>query len=75
MRESISSLPALFPGQSPTHGQDRLAWWDVFAPGGANERQFSFEEAQASSSNTLPNSRPIWAISPVVAFDRGLDRR
>ncbi len=46
----VDSLPAFrgyFHAKARLMGKERLAWWDLFAPAGKNERQFGWPETRA----------------------------
>jgi pepF/M3 family oligoendopeptidase len=46
MRESFPMFQRYFHGKARRLGKKQLAWWDLFAPVGAAERRFTYEEAR-----------------------------
>ena len=46
MRESFPTFRHYFHAKARRLGKERLDWWDLFAPSGASERRFSFNEAR-----------------------------
>jgi len=46
MRESFPMFRKYFQAKARRLGKERMAWWDLFAPVGAAERKFTYEEAR-----------------------------
>jgi len=46
MRESFPTFRRYFMAKAKRLGQDRLPWWDLFAPVGKSERRYSWVEAK-----------------------------
>jgi oligoendopeptidase F len=46
MEASFPVFRKYFQTKAKRMGKDKLAWWDVFAPAGKSEKQYTFEEAR-----------------------------
>ena len=45
MQESFPTFRRYLKAKAKRLGHDRLPWWELFAPGGRNERRYSWKEA------------------------------
>lgn len=62
MRESFPIFHGYMTAKAKRFGKDRLAWWDLFAPVGKNERKFTWPEAVS------------FILTQFRAFDERLER-
>jgi len=70
MRESLPSFRRYFQAKARHLGNERLPWWNLFAPFGSSERQFSFAEARDLILANFANFSPELSDFAKTAFDQ-----
>ncbi len=69
----VNSFPAFrryFQRKAQRIGKEKLAWWDLFAPTGSSEKQFSWDEAREFILEHFTGFSPLLADFARQAFDR-----
>ncbi len=69
MEASFPTFRRYFAAKAKRMGKDKLAWWDVFAPAGKSEKQYSFEEARDFIVANFAKFTPEMADFAKRAFD------
>lgn len=71
MRESLPMFRRYFKAKAQKLGKEKLAWWDLFAPGGKNSRTYTFEEARTFVLDNFDKFSPDLSDFARRAFDGG----
>lgn len=70
MEGSFPMFRRYFKAKAKRIGKERLAWWDVFAPAGSVERQYTFEEARTFVLKNFATFGPELRNLAERAFDK-----
>ncbi|MHB8819798.1 MAG: M3 family oligoendopeptidase [Bellilinea sp.] len=71
MRESLPMFRRYFKAKARKLGKEKLAWWDLFAPGGKTSRTYTYEEARAFVLDNFAKFSPDLSDFARRAFDSG----
>lgn len=71
MTDSFPAFRRYFQRKAQRIGKEKLAWWDLFAPTGSSEKQFSWVEAREFILEHFAGFSPLLADFARQAFDRG----
>ncbi|MHB8192681.1 MAG: M3 family oligoendopeptidase [Bellilinea sp.] len=71
MRESLPMFRRYFQAKARKLGKEKLAWWDLFAPGGKTSRTYTYEEARAFVLDNFAKFSPDLSDFARRAFDSG----
>lgn len=71
MRESLPMFRRYFHAKARKLGKEKLAWWDLFAPGGKTSRTYTWEEARGFVLENFAKFSPDLADFAKRAFDGG----
>ena len=69
MQDSFPKFRSYFKAKARKIGKEQLAWWDLFAPVGDNERIYTYEEAQDFVIEQFNAFSPELAGYAQMAFD------
>ena len=69
MKDSFPMFHRYFLAKAARLGKQKLAWWDVFAPAGKNNRQYTFEEGRAFILEHFGRFSPELSALAQRAFD------
>ncbi len=69
MQGSFPMFRKYFDAKAKKIGKDKLAWWDIFAPLGATDKVYSFEEARDFILENFGKFSPDLAAFAKRAFD------
>ncbi|MEK6256746.1 MAG: M3 family oligoendopeptidase, partial [Chloroflexota bacterium] len=69
MEDSFPMFRKYFKAKAKRFGKEKLAWWDVFAPVGKNDRTFTYEEAGKFVVEQFASFSPRLAEFAQRAFD------
>ncbi len=70
MQASFPTFRKYFKAKAGRLGKEKLAWWDVFAPLGKTEKQFTFDEARDFIIANFAGFSPELAAFASRAFER-----
>ena len=70
MKESFPTFRRYFKTKAKRFGQDALPWWNVFAPVGRLEKEYTFDEAKAFILKNFETFSPDLRDFAKTAFDR-----
>ena len=71
MRESLPMFRRYFQAKARKLGKEKLAWWDLFAPGGKTSRTYTYDEARAFVLDNFAKFSPDLSDFARRAFDSG----
>ena len=69
MKDSFPMFQRYFKAKARHLGQEKLAWWDLFAPLGKTDTQYSWDEARAFILENFAKFSPEMADFARQAFD------
>lgn len=69
MRDSFPMFRRYFAAKAKHLGQEKLAWWDLFAPLGKTDTKYSWDQARAFILENFANFSPELADFARQAFD------
>jgi len=69
MESSFPAFRKYFTAKARRFGKEKLAWWDLFAPLGSSEKQYSWEEARAFIQENFRKFSPVLEAFAKRAFD------
>jgi pepF/M3 family oligoendopeptidase len=70
MKDSFPMFQRYFRAKAKRLGKEKLAWWDIFAPLGDVEKQYTWEEARAFVLENFGKFSPELAAFAQGAFDK-----
>lgn len=70
MRSALPSFRSYFRSKARRLGKQQLAWWDLYAPVGAQKQSFSFDEGKALILQNFQGFSPDLADFARGAFER-----
>ncbi len=70
MRESLPTFRRYFKAKARHLGNEQLPWWNLFAPFGSSERQYSFEDARELILSNFADFSPELSNFAKKAFDQ-----
>lgn len=70
MEASFPMFRRYFKAKATYLGKEQLAWWDLFAPVGASEKRYTWDEARTFILENFANFTPELATFAQRAFDR-----
>lgn len=69
MEDSFPMFRRYFKAKAKYLGKERMAWWDIFAPVGTVDKQYSWEEARSFIVENFGSFSPDLAAFAERAFD------
>jgi pepF/M3 family oligoendopeptidase len=69
MKESLPMFERYFASKARKLGKEKLAWWDLFAPGGKSTRTYTYPEARAFVLDNFAKFSPDLSDFARRAFD------